>query len=410
MEVLISIDEALARIFLNCQYKKTEVSDLFNAFGKTLAEDVKAVYDVPAFDRAMLDGYAVNYEDICVATVEHPALLNVVERVPAGFIPTRKLVRGEAFRTMTGAPIAEDADTLVQFEFTELTDDGEIKRVKILRTVSIGEAIQRKGQDIRTGQRLLRAGTQIGPKEIALLATQGISEVPVLSPPKIGIYSTGTEVVDLNDQLQDGQVYNSNTPMLSALVRSVGAMPYPGKVLKDEPEIIRKELAYALYAYDVIVTTGGVSVGDFDLIPGLLEELGVNRLFWGVYMRPGTPAYVGTYEGKLVFALSGNPSAAFINAHVLLMPALHYLMGKTEQEIRAFPARLYRVPNKKKVKHIRFLSGRLFLQDHEWWIDVGGEQSVGSLTRFANANALARIKPEEDIQEGSYVQVELLSI
>lgn len=410
MEALISIEEALARILLNCQYRKTEVSDLYNAFGKTLAEDVEAVYDVPAFDRAMLDGYAVNYEDICSASWEHPVLLNVAERVPAGFVPVRKLGQGEAFRTMTGAPIAEGADTLVRFEFTESTDDGEIKRVKILRTVSISEAIQRKGQDIRTGQRLLQAGTQIGPKEIALLATQGISEVPVLSPPKIGIYSTGTEVVDVNDQLQVGQVYNSNTPMLSALVRSAGALPCQGKVLKDEPEIIRKELAYALHAYDVIVTTGGVSVGDFDLIPGILEELGVNRLFWGVYMRPGTPVYAGTFEGKLVFALSGNPTAAFLNAHVLLMPALRYLLGKNEQGIRAFPARLYRVPNKKKVKHTRFLSGRLFLQGHEWWIDVGGDQSVGSLTRFANANALARIEPGEDIQEGRYVQVELLHI
>jgi molybdopterin molybdotransferase len=410
MEALISIKEALARILPKCQYKKIEVSDLFNAFGKTLAKDIEAVHDVPAFDRAMLDGYAVNYEDICAVSVEHPVLLNVVERVPAGFIPTRELVRGEAFRTMTGAPIAEGADTLVQFEFTEFMDDGEIKMVKILRAVPMGEAVQRKGKDIRMGQRLLRAGMQIGSKEIALLATQGISEVTVLSPPKVGIYSTGSEVVDLNEPLQAGQVYNSNTPMLSALVRSVGAMPYPGKVLKDEPEVIRKELTYALDTYDVIVTTGGVSVGDFDLIPGIMEELGVNRLFWGVYMRPGTPIYVGTYEGKLVFALSGNPSAAFINAHVLLVPALSYLLGKIEQEIRAFPARLYRAPQKKKIKHTRFLSGRLFLQDHEWWIDVGGEQSVGSLTRFANTNALARIEPGEDIQEGRYVQVELLPV
>ena len=409
MEKLITIEEALVIISSACKRHQTTNIELMDALGNTLASDVIARYDMPKFDRAMLDGYAVNYEDIKFATREQPATLVVPATVPAGLVPSRPLRRGEAFRTMTGAPMAEGADTLVRIEYTESSDVQENRKVDIYHTVPFGEAVQKKADDIREGEMLLSAGTRIGPKEIALLATQGINRITVVSQPSVGIYSTGSEVVDFDQPLQYGQVYNSNTPMLSALIQSVGAEPYPGRALKDDSELMKRELSNALLKYDVIVTTGGVSVGDFDLVPRVFEELGVKRLFWGVYMRPGTPAFVGTYGSKLVFALSGNPPATYVNAHVLLLPALRLLLGQTDYKNREFPARLYRAPNKKKVKHTRFLTGKLFLHEHEWWIDVGGNQSTGSLTRFVDANALARIEPGDELGEGQYVQVELLN-
>ncbi len=408
MDALIPIDEALTRIYTHCLYHKTEFVDLDASLGKILAEDVCAIRDVPSFDRAMLDGYAVRYDDVKNANREHPVLLDVTQHVPAGSVPDRKLQHGEAFRTMTGAPIAEGADTLIQQEFTDFGEKENAKKVTIFRTVQKGEAIQAQGHDIKAGQLLLTKGSKIGPVEISLLASQGIFELTVMTPPQIGIYSTGSEIVEKGGQWKNGKIYNSNTPMLSGLLRNAGADVFSHPAVMDNHEILHERFQDALMRYDMVVTTGGVSVGDYDLTPKVLEDLGVERLFWGVFIRPGTPVYAGVYQNKLVFALSGNPPAAFVNAHVFVLPALRKILQMKDHGIRQMTARLHHVPMKKKVKHTRFLTGWLFEKDSEWWIDVGGDQSAGTMSRFVHANALARIEPGDEMFEGERVRVDLI--
>ncbi len=408
MDALIPVDEALSRIFTHCFYHKTELSDLDSGFGKILAENVYAIHDVPSFDRAMLDGYAVRYEDIKQANRDHPIILEVTARVPAGSVPDRELQQGEAFRTMTGAPIAGGADTLVQQEWTDFGESVDASKVAVFRSVNKGEAIQQQGHDIKEGQLLLPKGSLIGPVEIALLSSQGIFEIPTMTPPRIGVFSTGSEIVEKNGKWEQGKIYNSNTPMLTGLLRKAGAEAVSHPAIKDDPDLLREKFQDALNCFDMVVTTGGVSVGDWDLTPKILEEIGVRRLFWGVFIRPGTPVYAGVFQGKLVFALSGNPPAAFVNAHVLVLPAIQKMLSVKDGAIHSMTARLQHVPKKKKVRHTRFLTGRLFEKDNEWWIDVGGDQSAGTMSRFVHANALARIEPDDEMIEGECVQVDLL--
>ena len=407
MDDLIAIEEALIRIFAHSVYEKTEACDLINGLGKTLAENIYAKYDAPAFDRAMLDGYAVRYDDIKLATRDNPVRLRISAHVPAGTVPTMDLETGEAFRTMTGAPLANGADTLIQQEFTEIVTTDTDSVVSVLRSVTKGEAIQLRGQDVKAGDLLLAKGRQIGPVEMAMLASQGVTTVTTMTPPQVGIFATGSEIIDPHQQWAPGHVFNSNTPMLSALIQQAGANPCPHLAIIDDFSQLREKLHDSLLHDDMIVTTGGVSVGDFDVTPKALESLGVQRLFWGVYMRPGTPVYVGLFKGKLVFALSGNPPAAFVNAKVLLLPAIRKMLQVQDQGVHQMSARLYQAPNKRKVKHTRFLTGRLFTHQGEWWIDVGGDQSAGSMSRFLSANALVRVEPGDELQDGELVTAEL---
>ena len=408
MDALIPVDEALSRIFTHCFYHKTELSDLDSGFGKILAENVYAIHDVPSFDRAMLDGYAVRYKDIKQATRDHPIILEVTAHVPAGSVPDRELQQGEAFRTMTGAPIAGGADTLIQQEWTDFGESVDTTKVSVFRSVNKGEAIQHQGHDIREGQLLLPKGSMIGPVEIALLASQGIFEISTMTPPRIGIFSTGSEIIEINGKREKGKIYNSNTPMLTGLLRKAGAEVVSHPAIIDDHDLLWEKFHDALNRFDMVVTTGGVSVGDWDLTPKILEEIGVRRLFWGVFIRPGTPIYAGVFQDKLVFALSGNPPAAFVNAHVFVLPAIQKMLSLKDGAIHSMTARLQHVPKKKKVRHTRFLTGRLYERDNEWWIDVGGDQSAGTMSRFVHANALARIEPSDEMSEGERVQVDLL--
>ena len=406
MDPLISIPEALARLSAQLRGPKTELISLHAAHGRVLAQDVDAAFDSPAFDRAMLDGYAVRVQDIRGATREHPVVLTVTGSVPAGSVPQVGVTAGTAVRTMTGAAVSTGADAIVRQEYTEEFMEQGLRQVKIMRAVGYLEAIQERGYDARLGTRLLSAGTRLGPAELAVAAAHGYANVSVRSKITVGVMATGSEVTEVGQPLLAGHLYNSNTPMLCAIVAEAGAAPIVLPSAPDREDALCEQFAAALRTCEVLVTTGGVSVGDYDLTPRALERLGVKRLFWGVWMRPGTPVYAGVYEDRLVLALSGNPTAAFVNAHVLLSPTLKAIAGlTTPQPWDGMKARLRHAPVKTAVKHTRFLHGRLLAEEGQLWIDVAGKQSAGSVQSLAGKTGLARIEPGEALVDGALVKV-----
>ncbi|PWI56876.1 gephyrin-like molybdotransferase Glp [Sulfoacidibacillus thermotolerans] len=407
MDALIAIEEALRRLRSAARILPAQTVPLDEAFLRVLANDVHALLDVPHYDRAMLDGYAVKVEDIAHATREQPVELKVIATVGAGKMPEVRVTQGTAVRTMTGAPIAHGADAIVRFEYTKEVARGGERMVQVLRVVPKSEAIQEQGHDIGAGELLLAAGTELGAIEIAVLAAQGYDSVQVIQKPRVAIVATGSEVTPLGQMLQPGQLYNSNTPLIRALVTKAGGTAVVFPPVGDEPEKLKERLQEALTVCDILVTTGGVSVGDYDLTPMVLEQLGVKRLFWGVWMRPGTPVYAGTYEDRVVLSLSGNPAAAFVNSLVLLMPLLKMAVGQKDV-LPTVKARLKNPPHKRQVKHTRFFAGNLVYLDNEWWIDVSGEHSSGVMTNFIGKTALARLDAEDELVEGTLVSVILL--
>ncbi len=408
MDRLISLSEAVSRLDNAVAPMPTMEIGVLQSYGRVLAKDVVARFDMPPFPRAMLDGFAVIADDTRSASREHPVRLQIAATIPAGQDPDGQCKPGTAYRTMTGAPIAPGADAIVRLEHAqEVRVDGK-RYVDVFREVQPGEAIQPQGHDMLKESSMLEAGTRIGPVDMGTLAMHGYQVVSVHDVPRVAIVATGSELVHADEPLTYGKLYDSNTALLAGILSAVG-IPHVGLVpVSDDPAHLAKRFSEALNDCDLLVTTGGVSVGDYDLVPSVLESLGVRRIFWGVRMRPGTPVYAGLYDGKVVLALSGNPAAAYVNAHVFLLPVLARMMGKGNERLpKVVSARMRHWPNKRRANLTRFLRGRLVVDGAELWIDLHPEQSSGSLGSFLGMTGLAQIEPEADLTDGTLVPVYL---
>lgn len=409
MDRLLPVDEALKRLLDVTPVLPVENIEVANAYGRVLAQDVAAKYDMPPFARAMLDGFAVQAEATQNASKEHPVVLKVLGTIPAGRFPEGACDRHSALRTMTGAPMAQGTDAIVRIEHAEeVTVNGE-RFVHIYKEVPVGEAVQPRGHDMWTGDVILSTGTRIGAVEMGVLALHGYSTIIVYALPRVKVMATGSELIAAEKFLRGGQLHDANTPMLTGLLSSLGVSCRRLPPASDSVDELSLRLREALVDCDVLVTTGGVSVGDFDLVPAVLEQLGVERLFWGVRMRPGTPIYAGRYGNTIVLALSGNPAAAYVNAHVFLVPLMLRLSGKKgADDSRVVFARLKQPPQKKRANHTRFLRGQLVLKDTELWIEFHPEQSSGTLGSLLGMTGLARIEPGADLSNGAVAPVYLI--
>ncbi|KUO97433.1 gephyrin-like molybdotransferase Glp [Ferroacidibacillus organovorans] len=407
MDSLISVDEALRRLIDATHPLVAQERLLEEALGLVTAESVRARTDFPPFARAMLDGFAVRADDVVGATRESPRTLRVLGTVGAGAQATSAIGRNEAMRTMTGAPMAPGSDALLRIEYAqEFVEQGE-RFVHVYRPVPVDEAVQHRGHDLRAGEVALSEGTLLLPAQIGILASHGYRSVSVVRPPIVSIVATGSELLELWADPNPYALYNSNGPMLSALIRRVGGIPRVMPSVGDDLAMQQRVFADALEGADVLVTTGGVSVGDFDLTPSALEAIGVKRLFWGVWMRPGTPVYAGIRGKQVILAFSGSPSAALVNAVVLGLPVLRRLAGHKDPVPQLY-ARVRGGALRRRVKHSRFFRGQLTQRDAEWWIDLDKEQSSGSFAGFASVTGLARIDADADVTDGALVPVLLL--
>lgn len=363
---------------------KTEKVALKNSAGRVLAETITAAENVPPFDRSPYDGYAFRAADSVNASKETPVTLQILEEVPAGAVPTKECVAGTATKILTGAPIPEGADAVIMYERTEFTAE----TVTIFAPAKSGDNIVYAGEDVKKGAILTEAGGIIDPGTMGTLASQGIDQPLVYKIPKIGIISTGNEVVEVGEPLAPGKIYNSNRYTLTAAVKEIGCEPVYLGIAGDTSEGIAKLLMEGLETCDAILTTGGVSVGDYDMTPAAMEQAGIEILFRGVDLKPGMACAYGIKDGKLICGLSGNPASSLINYYAVAAPALKKLTG-----VNAFvPEEIDVILNngfKKKSPGTRLLRGTLDLSQGEVRMSLPKEQGNVMLNSIIGCNVMA---------------------
>jgi molybdopterin molybdotransferase len=394
---LMSADDALARILAGVPTLPTVETPLLDALGLVLVEDIAADRDVPPFRNSAMDGYAVRGDDVGSAPVE----LRVVGEIAAGGFPDRAVGPGEAMRIMTGAPMPDGADTVVRVEDTDNASD----LVTIAAATPKGMATRNAGEDLRQGERVLAAGTVLRAAEIGLLASVGRARVRVRKRPRVAVFSTGDEIVDLDAPLERGQIRDSNRYTLASAIRAAGAEPWVRGIVRDSPDALRAALREATAA-DAIVTSGGVSVGDHDHMKPVLSELGTID-FWAIAIRPGRPLAFGELkDGERrvpIFGLPGNTVSALVTFEIFVRPALLRMQGRANVSRPKAKARLLEPVDKPEFLRV-FARG---IHDLEaGTVRLTGPQGSGILRSMALANCLIDLPVGPSrIEKGELVDV-----
>jgi molybdopterin molybdotransferase len=321
---MLSVEEARERVLAGFTPLEAEEAPLTEALGRVLANDALAQEASPPFANSAMDGYALRSADTQGASAQTPVRLRLVGEVPAGSVYAGMAQPGEAIRILTGAPMPDGADAALQQELTEVADGW----VTIREPVAPETNVRHIGDDVRPGVLLARAGSELGPAEIALLASLGVSPVRVRRRPRVAILATGDELTPLGQPLKPGQIYNSNTPYLIAAVTRAGATPVALGIAPDRAEDLRAMLTQA-QGYDLILTSGGVSVGDYDLVKQILSEQGAVE-FWRVRVRPGKPLAFGFLGQTPLLGLPGNPVSAAVTFELFGRPAIRRMLGAAQ--------------------------------------------------------------------------------
>jgi molybdopterin molybdotransferase len=393
----VPVDEHLSRILAAVQQLPPATVPLSEALGLVVAADVVSSLPLPAFDNSAMDGYAVHQRDVVGATPESPVHLPVVGGIGAGAAAIDELAPGTAVKIMTGAPVPPGATAVVPYEWT----DRGSHEVLIEQAPAVGQNIRRSGEDVDAGDLLVSAGTVLGPRHLGLLAGAGEGRVSVRPRPRVVIVSTGSELREPGQPLGPGQIHDANSTLLASAARAAGASAYRVGSVADEPGAFLETLQDQLSRADLIVTSGGVSQGDFDVVKAALRD----RLWFGdVAMQPGKPQGFGTVDGVPVFTLPGNPVSAYLSFQLFVLPALRTLQGRHRVSLPLHTARCSKgfgsAYGKRQFVRAAYDAGRV--------VPVGGHGShlLGDL---AAANALI-VVPEEttEVRAGDTVQVLLL--
>ena len=379
---MISVEDAQSRVMAEVAAGDAEQAPLDDTLGRVLREEIVAAHDAPAADNSAMDGYAVRFDDVANA----PVTLPVRGDIPAGHPSATPLEAGTAMRIMTGAFVPDGADTVIQVELT----DGGTEQVTIHQSLKRGTNIRRRAEDVHAGDVILRPGIRIGPAEIALLAGAGKTQVRVGRRPTVAILSTGDELIDAGAAQEPGKIVNTNTHLLSALVREAGAIARPLGIVRDTREATIAAFEQAMES-DVVISSGGVSVGAYDFVKEALQELGAETKFWRVSMKPGKPVVLSRLRDTLIFGLPGNPVSCFVAFHLFVAPALRKAMG---QEVRLFPpsvrARLT-APVRGAAERRVYARVHVSAENGELIATPLTSQSSGALTSMLDANGLAVI-------------------
>jgi molybdopterin molybdotransferase len=399
-EKLIEYPEAERLVLENVSRLPAEDVSLVEAQGLALAEDVRAKFDSPPFDNSAVDGYAVRSAD-----AEGGRSFRVVDEAPAGRPASRSVGEGEAIKIFTGGVIPEGADAVVMVENT--TGWGEEFELK--KAASPGQNVRESGEDVRGGDVILKAGVGVGPPEIALAATQGYGRLSVFRRPKVVVLSTGTELVEPGARdLSPGEIYDSNSFAMIAQAHEVGAEARRISAASDEADVIRDAVREAFETADVVVTSGGVSVGEKDLVKGTMLELGVEQVFWGVKFKPGKPLFFGVRDDVRFFGLPGNPVSAMVCFELFVRPALMRMMGR--EDTRRPRIEVYFGEDvKNNFGRMHAMRVSLERTDKGWLARSVGAQGSGLVSSLTKADALALIGPETGgVQAGEPVEAIVL--
>lgn len=352
--------------------------------GRILAQDLTAEENIPPFDRSPYDGYAFRAADTVGVSKEHPVTLRILEEIPAGSVPTVKVTEGTAVKLLTGAPIPPGADAVTKYEVTEFTGE----TVTLFTPAESGENIVRTGEDVRKGEILVRCGDVVDPGVAGTLAAQGTALPLVYRVPRIGIVSTGSELTEVEETPGPGKIRNSNRYTLETVLTAIGCEPVYLGLAGDSAEEICALLKKGLAECDAVISTGGVSVGDYDLTPDAMELAGAELLFRGVAMKPGMACAYGVCRGKLICGLSGNPASSLTNFYAVALPALRKLAGRRDYLPEEITVTLSNGFGKKSPA-TRFLRGRLELKDGTACMTVPKDQGNVVLSSTIGCNMMA---------------------
>jgi len=400
---MISVEAALEKILAHIQALGFEKVSLLESQGRVIAEDIYASRDIPPLDNSGMDGYAVRYEDIQRAASSQPVRLEIIEDLPAGFVSKKTLEKGQAIRIMTGAPIPRGADAVVQVEDTTKED----RFAQIFRAVPFGENIRRAGEDVGKGDRVISNGDLIRPAEVGMLASVGRSFVSVFQRPLVAILCTGEELVDVDGRLDEAKIVSSNSYTLAAQVKDSGAIPIQLGIARDRKEDIEEKLRQGIRA-DVLISSAGISVGDYDLVKDVLKDLGMEMVFWKVAMKPGKPLAFGTIAGKPAFGLPGNPVSSMVSFEQFVRPSLLKMMGH-HQLFRPTIEAILKEDIQKEPGRRHYIRALVSFEKDRYFVTTTGAQGSGILRSMVRANGLVVIpENQEKVRAGEKVLVQLL--
>lgn len=401
---LTQLQEAQRIVLASTSTLGLEKISILDALGRVLGEDIVAERDNPPWNNSAMDGFAVRWEDIKQEhAIQKPVTLTVIEDVPAGKMPSKTVGAGQAIRIMTGAPIPKGADTVLKVEDTEHTPNS----VRVFKPESQGANIRPQGEDVKKGECIIAKGTQIRPGEAGMLAILAKSFVFVYQRPRVAILSTGDELADLDERFSEEKIINSNSYGIAAAVQEAGGIPFLLGIARDTPAALKEKISHGLTA-DILVLSGGVSMGDYDFTKTVFYELGAEMNFWKLAIRPGQPLAFGKIQGKLAFGLPGNPVSSMVTFEQLVRPAMLKMSGHLTYSRPVLQA-IFQEKFSKRTDRRHFLRGVLTQEEGVFKVRTTGAQGSGILTSMVKANCLIDIPVEvERVSPGDLVSVQLL--
>lgn len=402
---MIPVEDARKIILDSTPILEEETIESLEAIDRILYEKIISEINIPSFDNSAMDGYALKYNNSEGASETTPVQLKIIGEIQAGDQPDQvKLTENSAIRIMTGAPVPEGADAVIPVE-----DTSEIDGIIFLhKSLEKNENVRFAGEDIATGQCVLNPGDKLLPADIGLLCSLGEKTIKVYRKPDIAIISTGDEIIDISEKLEPGKIRNSNSYSLYSIIKKYGAIPHYLGISRDTYEDTKAKIEKAL-EYDIVITTGGVSMGKYDFVKEVISDLGISIKIEKVKMKPGKPVVFGTKGEKLFFGLPGNPVSTLISFIQFVRPTILKMMGSQKLEKPVVKA-ILEDKIRKKSDRMNYIRGYFSIKNGQFHVSTTGPQGSGILRSMSTANCLI-IAPEKAkiIEAGSEVDIQLIN-
>ena len=382
---------------------ETEVINVGDSFDRVLAEDLIATNDVPSFNRSPLDGYCFISDDTKGASLENPLYFDIIEEVPCGKVASKSLSKGQTIKILTGAKMPDGADCVIKYEDVEV-ENGKLKLKKELKH---NENVILIGEDVKKGTVLAKKGSLIDMGVVGIASSLGIEELKVFKKIKIGFISTGSELLELGEKSVDGKIYNSNRYIFDAILKKIGVQYKYYGIAYDDIEKLKNIFEKAVSECDIVISTGGVSVGDYDLVDKALIELGFNIFVKGIEMKPGMACCFAEKDGKFVLGLSGNPMSSVTTFYAVALPAIKKMMGYTDFENKYFKVKLKNSFNK-KIGKLRFLRAKVEIEDGIAIATLNLDQGNIVIKSLIDCNAMIKVENVEEAKAGMIFDCMLL--
>ena len=402
---LTSLEDAIKALNNRIKLGPNEKIETNNALNRILANDIESNIDIPPFERSAMDGYAVKAEDTFGASPKNPKKIKLIGKSEIGEISNSEISKGEATRISTGAAIPKGSNAVIKIEDTEIESD----TITFYNSIVPGKNVSKKGEDIPKGVKVLKAGTELKPEHIALLCALGFDKIEVKCQPKVSVFATGDELIEVGNPLEPYKIYNSNTYMISSLVKVYGGLVSRELTLKDDKEIIKNKLMESQLDSQVIIFTGGTSVGTKDYLPETILENG-KILVHGIAMRPGSPILIGYINNTLIFCLPGTPVASYIGFITVVGPTIRKIMGCINPDPRIeMVATIDRDVPVSGMGHINFLRVKIEKVKEDFKAIPVKLKGSGIISSLTEADGIVEIPPtQEGLKKGSKVMVKLL--